>query len=335
MTELDSPPAAPTRDRPKIPTWVKTLLKMGFSGLVLWWFWSVLDVKKLSLFLDRAAPLTIAAVAALSLIHVALGAWRFRFLVKQVKDVPLSTLMIHSFIGATYNNLLPSAIGGDAVRVLLLRPYGVTMAQGASFIFEERIMGVWAVWFMGALALPFANLPTEPLLICLSMIFLTISLSALGIWAIFKAPDKWLVFGPLRDSRATIRETFRHPKEFVLALIGSFLFQWTAVYGTYLVSEAFSLGVPASAFYALIPLVYLVTLLPLSFGGVGLREASFVYLFGFVGVSMEASLILSLGTYVSLLLPGLFGLPLQLFLKSPVNAQAPQKESPGEEAIAS
>ena len=70
---------------------------------------------------------------------------------------------------------------------------------------------------------------------------------------------------------------------------------------------AFGIEISFSACVALVPLVWLITLLPVSIGGIGLREASFALLLGTVGIGTEESLLISLGTYAALLVSGAVG----------------------------
>ena len=93
----------------------------------------------------------------------------------------------------------------------------------------------------------------------------------------------------------------------VLALAASFPFQLLSIAVTWLVARAFGIDVSFGLCSALVPLVWFFTMIPVSLGGVGLREVAFVYLFGSMGAPDEAGLLLSLGTYFALVMVGLVG----------------------------
>ena len=76
---------------------------------------------------------------------------------------------------------------------------------------------------------------------------------------------------------------------------------------------AFRIDVTALEVFAFVPLIWFLTMVPLSLGGLGVREAGFVYLFGTVGVAEGASLLLSLGTYAGLVAAGAVGGVVLLF----------------------
>ena len=75
-----------------------------------------------------------------------------------------------------------------------------------------------------------------------------------------------------------------------------------------MLSVAFGYEVNILTYMLIIPLVFLVALLPISFAGWGVREMGAVWLFSMVGMSEERSFLLSISYGVMLLLCGLPGL---------------------------
>jgi hypothetical protein len=77
---------------------------------------------------------------------------------------------------------------------------------------------------------------------------------------------------------------------------------WSAALGQHLLRVAtlaclaagLGLGIPFAVLFALAPAALLMAMLPISFGGWGVRELSFVYLLGAAGISAEAALSLSI-----------------------------------------
>ena len=70
--------------------------------------------------------------------------------------------------------------------------------------------------------------------------------------------------------------------------------------------------IPLYYYLVFIPVVGIVSMLPVSIGGLGVRETAFLTLFGSVGLSAEQSVSLSLLWYAMLLLGGVPGLTLYL-----------------------
>jgi glycosyltransferase 2 family protein len=91
----------------------------------------------------------------------------------------------------------------------------------------------------------------------------------------------------------------------------------------YVLSLSFSLNIPFTEFVLLsIVSVIIANVIPLSIGGLGLREGTFVVLLSTYQVPFEIAFVLSLsGFFVKNLIPGLSGLFISLFEKeSPVEA---------------
>ena len=99
---------------------------------------------------------------------------------------------------------------------------------------------------------------------------------------------------------------------------------WTiAATQVYILSLAFSISIPYTEFILLsVVSVIIANVVPISIGGLGLREGTFVVLLSTYGVSFEIAFVLSLGGFlVKNLIPGLTGLIISLFEKeSPVEA---------------
>ena len=81
----------------------------------------------------------------------------------------------------------------------------------------------------------------------------------------------------------------------------------------YLVTVAAGCTVDIIAFAALFPLITLATMLPISFGGLGVRELMYVEALSLIGVPTEQGLVISLATSALLMSCNLCGI---LFLPS-------------------
>ena len=98
-----------------------------------------------------------------------------------------------------------------------------------------------------------------------------------------------------------------HPGRCWAALAVSLLHQVLTVGITLAVVRAFGLAVATPLLFALTPLVWLATFVPITLGGMGLRELAFMRLFAQGAVATEASLLMSLGTFGAMLLVALVG----------------------------
>ena len=99
------------------------------------------------------------------------------------------------------------------------------------------------------------------------------------------------------------------PRVLASFFVCSALFQMSDIVGTYFIARSLGVVLPFTLFLVVVPVVFVATLLPISLGGLGVREGAFVYLLGLVGVDASSALALSLLVYCNrLLLCGVGGL---------------------------
>jgi hypothetical protein len=252
-------------------------------------------------------PVYLAALVALSLLRVWVSALRFRVLTRLRITIPMRTLIRQFFVGAYFSNLLPTAIGGDAVRLFMLAECGLPKQEGAVNIFLERSIGVAALVALALTGVLIFPVPSEIRLGVVALAAL-VAIAAAGLLASRHRFARIAKRRPaLERAMSALELLSSHPGTLLVAFILSILFQIASVALSWVVALAFGIEVSFVACLALVPLVWLVTLLPISLGGIGLREASFAYLFGTIGIGAEASLVISLGTFAALVMTGSVG----------------------------
>ena len=97
----------------------------------------------------------------------------------------------------------------------------------------------------------------------------------------------------------------------------SALYQGVWIFTTFYISQAIGLSVPIHVFFSILPLVYLVTVLPVSIGGVGVREGTFVLLLAQFGVTPSDAVTLSFLEYLCRIAIAALAGVIQLFAGMP------------------
>ena len=244
---------------------------------------------------------------ALALGRMGIAASRLQLIIAGRVGIGLGELTRQYFIGAYFNNLLPTSIGGDAARIVLLSRSGLPKSEGAVYVATERILGAAALVLLAVLGTFIFSVTSEIQLAVFGLVVVS------AIVALF-----CLVFQRKLDAIASADSVFGsaaraaldildRPTQLLLGLIVSLAFQLASITLSYVMALALGIELSFPACVALVPLVWLVTLLPVSIGGIGLREASFAMLLGTAGISTEESLLISLGTYAALLFSGAVG----------------------------
>ncbi len=220
-------------------------------------------------------------------------------------SVSMRTLLSSYFAGMFLNIFLPGAIGGDVYRVYRVAQKIKDSEVALVSVFLERFTGLAALSALALLGLP----PAFKLvgrwdiillfMICVGMLVgavLLISSPRLLIWA-----EPWLVRFRLSGVAARcakiqilLRKFAQHRQALALSMGLSLLLQLAIVYYHYLVAQQLRIPISYLELLVFIPIVVVVTLLPISLGGLGLKEGLWVYLFSRIGLTVEQALLLSL-----------------------------------------
>jgi uncharacterized membrane protein YbhN (UPF0104 family) len=106
--------------------------------------------------------------------------------------------------------------------------------------------------------------------------------------------ERWPLFGKFYtlsdDFRRLLVPSSRNAAAWLAALVQHLL----RVAILALLATGLSLGISVSTLFALTPAALLIAMVPISIGGFGARELTFVYFLGIAGISAEAALSLSI-----------------------------------------
>ena len=97
------------------------------------------------------------------------------------------------------------------------------------------------------------------------------------------------------------------PKAMFAGLSLSFVLQALGMGAVALLANDMGLGPPVLFYFAAFPLVAILTVLPISFNGIGIREGGFIFFLGLKGISAEKALTLSLSFFAIQIASSLIG----------------------------
>lgn len=223
------------------------------------------------------------------------------------------------FAGLFCNLFLPGGAGGDVVKVGLLAARGHPVGRSAMSVVMDRLCGTVSMILLGSalMAWQFSWLSESALVagvirsvaIYLSVLTLLIALSIVlsSQRIVTRLPLWW----PGRRRLVELTGVYfqcavQWPA--TLRALGISLLMLALYFLTYYCSaRAYAMEVPMMQFLALMPAVDLISGLPVSLGGLGVREGLFVFLLGnLASVSGPLAVSISLGGY---LMSALWGIP--------------------------
>ena len=226
----------------------------------------------------------------------------------------VARLVRYTFIGIFFNLLYPTALGGDVVRGFFLHRHGASRYVAVGSVFLDRFLGVSA---MGCMAVFFLLLAGDIVgdrvarLSIQALPFVCLAVALLLFWKRDEAPaadDGRSLIKRLMRTRALLASQFAaNKRRFTCAFLLSFAIQLISIGGIFLAARSLGCREPFTSFAVFLPLVSLLSMLPVSIGGFGVREGAFVYFFSFVGMSREMALGICLVWVVLIMAQGLIG----------------------------
>lgn len=307
------------------------LIQIAVSIGLLGWVFSHPEVQQKTTDVLRSADLRWLAVAWLIAgLEVTFGAIRWRIFLQMlgIKMSFWSVIRIH-LIGVFFNAFLIGSIGGDAVKTLILIGRNESKTAALLSTLLDRLCGLAVLLLVGCSVIltNWSFLQTLPITSGLAhsalfaLIFTTTSVG-ITFWLAShgqagKIPH-WFPGRNLLQNACSLYTLFlRQWPRTLLAATASALMLFCFFNVFYFSSRAFGLQLPYPNFLGIMPIIDIYTVMPLSVGGVGVREKLFViFLGGLFGASQAAAVCVSLAGYLLALSWGLFGLASLPFFRS-------------------
>jgi len=254
-------------------------------------------------------PAAAGACVLVILCLTLLGALRWRIILACMNcrtGFPESARL--TLIGQFFNQILPSGMGGDAVRVWLLARGGPRLRTAFLSVAADRIFALAAVVLCMAASIPvLVPGPAAAPVICLSAagavgILLLLSLDRVFHWLpralprrVYALVDKFggRAIDVLRDLSAVLRLVLRRWPRNVAVLGISIASQLSLGWVIYFIARCLHVQIGLLTTIALFPPALLLSMMPISLGGWGVREAALVWLLGTVHVPQDSALAIS------------------------------------------
>ncbi len=282
------------------------LLKILISIGLLIFIFNSLNLEAFFKAVSQANPWWLLAALIMMMMGVVIRAYRWQVLLEAIGVfVPLTELTNIYFIGFLFNNLLPSGLGGDAIRMLELRRYSERVSDAVTSVVVDRFLGLSALQAIALIAL-LTDWDAVPPAVAYFTVAIFLGGLVIGYLLInrvlyLKLRASLSLFRRLTDIKpiGNLAESFqRYPLQALgRSYLVSFLFNIAHVIMHVFIG--LGLGAQASlAQYAIfVPITSIILLIPISFAGLGVREEAYRQLFSQVGVPQEIAVAMSLLVY--------------------------------------
>jgi hypothetical protein len=192
-------------------------------------------------------------------------------------------------ISIFFNQTLPSTIGGDAFKIYLARKAGIDLKLAINGVMLERVIALFGLILLVVLCQPFllariGDNPVKYLFPALAGVAISGIIILMSLDRLPKDLQTWRIINALVNLASDTKRLFLAPqyaiKAILLGISGNILVCMFA----YLTFCALSVDVSILDCLVLIPPVMLLTTLPISLAGWGIREAAMVGTFTLVGI---------------------------------------------------
>lgn len=240
-----------------------------------------------------ARPALLGAAVLLVLLDRALMAWRWSVLLRSLDRTVLpsfGTILRIFFVSTFVGSFLPASIGGDAVRAFSLSRHRVGAGDAVASVLLDRMLGVLSLLLLGLVGLVLVGdaAPTGAIRLAVAVTGLGCLVGTVLVFS--SRAERWgaawcerLPFGRIRalaaETITALRRYAAHRAALLVVLAASTGVQLLRVVQAYLIGTALGMTQPIPHYVALVPLVLLVMLLPVTVNGIGTSQAAFILLF--------------------------------------------------------
>lgn len=323
---------------------VKRLLliaaKLAVTGVLVWYLLGEVDLRKsgqhLAGFDVGWGALALLVVALLFLV----AALRWHIYARALNiSLGIGVAFRLYLIGQFFGQILPAGVGGDAVRVWLLARRGVAVGPSVSSVVLERLTGLLGILILIAVLLPltftYVDESWERLAIVLLLAIAAAGISAIvGLSFVPRLITKWrqvAMISKLADVASEARRAGLMPKPALSVLALSLFMHLLAVLTVYILAQGLDMEITPLACLALVPVVLLLSTLPISVAGWGVRENVMVAALAFAGAESSEALALSILFGLALLALSLVGAVVWL-IQGRADSRRPMSNKKGSEA---
>ena len=302
--------------------------KIAVTVLLFWYVFHDMDFHQFGATLKNARiGILVLGFIAIWIAHY-ICIYRWRMLMRPLLPVlSMARLFGIYCIGLFFNLTFPTVVGGDVVKMYYAGRPSKMYAQSFAATFLDRDAGMLAMLII-ACAVILVHPVTVP--------GIPVSLIIWGVLAAFIAGNI-AIFAPYFHRRLInllhrlrmgkiaakidmISSAFqvmgKHPALLLGALLISLVNQLLVIAVTWIMAIGLRLHLSPVWFLIFVPVITLISMIPISLNGMGLREYAFMSLFGAIGVARESCIALGLLSSIVIILSSIPGGIVYIFLRN-------------------
>jgi len=289
---------------------LKLIFKLILTTCLLFFFFRRVDLKSLS---ETLLSMPLSFFVKAGLLYLAAYFVNTLKWFQLLENISLIKLFLFTLVAQYYTLVLPGGqVTGEAVKIYKLGKGRQDAEKIAASVIIDRItgfIGIMIVGISGLIRSETHQTKHMALWFATAAIILTMGLYLFQFRLFEQTVTKALIFIKQASDKTTILvdQCFRFikawkdylKKPFVLlkSLLLGIIFQFICVCISMVLAKAFDIDISFSDWCWIFCVISVALYLPVTIGGIGVREGCFVLLLGYFGVSAEKALALSLSLF--------------------------------------
>lgn len=297
------------------------MVRICLSGLLLWLFMKDFDFSSArQLLLSSSGKVAFGVIVIVFLCQSVIGGIRLRFVMQLFKGACSSLAGLRIWlIGLFVSQTMATIVAGDAVRAWQLSQEGVGLRTAAGAILFDRLVGFVILLLLVLVGVPFLlGLATNPSvrngIVALALgsvaALLAVAASSLVPHLVGLLPSRLRgnrLLGIVSDLASVSRHVAVSWSKTILIAALSLMMHFCNILAVYIVADNFRLNADLWLMAVVVLPVILISLLPISFAGWGVREGAMVIGLGLIDVPMDKAVAVSVTFGLALLVSSLPG----------------------------
>ncbi len=308
----------------KFSSFIGFVLKVALTVAAFWFALRGVEFSDLTKTIQQQKIDGLAFAALCVLCQVALGGARWRYILVSLSEMGKAVISTWNavrlyYISVFFSSCLPGTVGGDVVRIWITKSDHIPLSLSVNSIILDRLIALAAL-----AVIVFAMLPMLAEVIGFNFWLVYVAIAVALMVAVWLLRRIKRFFEPYKHIKLVhfglyfigcLRQMVRSSGTGFNALVFAIAAHIFSCASTYIIAKG--MGVPLSFLHCMmfVPLVMLITTLPISIGGWGVREVSMVWFLGLVGIENSDAVAISLQTGLVAMLVSLPGSLLWLLHK--------------------
>ncbi len=328
--------ALPALQRRTKKQWLGIVLRTGITILLLAFLFKSVSWSNLATTLEHSHHVLLLMGLTIGAFGLVVSSYQWHVLMHgEHIRLDLAELINLYMVGVAFSHFLPTGMGGDAVKALYAGRESGNQQGAASAVLMSRLTGLLGMLIVALAVLiswhQFFPSRLIELFGFLSLLVTGMIVGAIGFVVLLPKLSnaswtQYRIFAILMKIGQALLETMKKPRCLSIALIYGMVFWVVGCLNYYTYAIALGIHLPLYFYFMAISVISLVSFLPISINGFGVREGAFVYIFATVHIATSVSVLLALLMDTQVLCFGVVGGLIYLTMSRKKRAEQQQQQ---------